>query len=682
MGQFQWTRNAVRIAAILFLIAPGREGIFDGIPLERPHEIIAVWALIMVFALMPKPEAMERKTNQRIGICAALIIILALAKIGIGTASVERGLIGTYRIPGQEGSERATHRMTDDARGTRRDRVIDFTNKGYDRASDPLPLWFMNDTVRFNRPDLDRTTLGFKAEWVGYIRLPAPGKPGIRAETNGIAKVTVDGMPIENFSAKEAGMYPIRVEYEPERDRNRAIRLEWEKTKQPVTELFVQRQTEGKLRQDTALGWGARAIIFLGMALIAAATGLLLKGTGSARAWVGSWRIMAGLALGGITAYLATSVLGRTPSIFFNFLPSGGDELNYETYARHIQLTGDWAMTSFEKSSYYYQMYYYFLVAFHYVAGERLFGIAMIQACLVASASYIVFHIGRLLAAPDGSARSAWVGIPAMIGFALMPEIREEIFHLTPTITGIFFATAAAAILLWGERTAPEKKAPFWIAGILMTLAVMNRYNFLAWVPCIMIWLAIKREKIGWKAVGLFIMAFSLSTAPFVIRNKMVANEWRLVSKWNSTINFIKGNPVPAGYAGKSEIDVTATPILKSVFDGQASEVVRWIIDEPREYAKFSMKKIRFALSLYPVLWAIFGAISLIWLIRPKLIDAHLERKDYILIGGFVLTQLVAVTIFSIDSPRYHFTLIPFLMLGVSMTLKTAQNRIGKDKGV
>lgn len=672
-------RNALKATMILFLLAPGREGILDGIPLERPHEIIVLWALIMLCVLIPKPETIDRKTSWQMGICAALILMLTAAKIGIGAVSMERGLIGTYTIPGQEGIERATHRMTKDDHGTRRDQVIDFTNRGYDPKSDPLPLWFMNDTVRFNAPDLDRTTLGFEAEWIGYVYLPSPGKPKIHTETNGVANVTIDGTPLAEFSAGSAGMYPIWIRYEPEQDRNRAIRLQWEETREPVTELFVKRHTDGEMRTDAALGWIAYAIMLLGAALTAAAIGLTLKGTGPARAWLSSWRLVAGITEGGIMAYLAVAVLNRTPSIFFNFLPSGGDELSYETYARHIQLTHDWAMISIEKSSYYYQMYYYFLTAFHYLGGERLFPIIMIHACLVAGSAFMVFQMARLLAAPKGNIGSAWVGIPAMIGFAMMPQVKEEIFHIMPTISGIFFATATGAALLWGERNAPRKNMPFWGAGALMTLAIMNRYNFLAWVPCIVIWLIAKRTKVGWKAPVLFMLGLAVSVAPFVIRNKIVADEWRLVSKWNSTINFIKGNPVPMGYVAKSEIDVTVTPVLKSIFDEQASEVVRWIVDEPGEYAKFSAKKIRFALSLYPILWAIFGAISLIWLARPSWIDSRLERKDYILIGGFVLTQLAIVTIFSVNSERYYFTLIPFLMIGIAIALKTAQKRIWKE---
>lgn len=647
----------------IFIASPGREGFLDGIPLESPHELIVL--AIAFSACWLAPMRMPDAGRKRKWIYA-LFFVLTIAtagKVAIGAMSIPRGLQGSYALPSGKPETR------------RIDRNIMFSDKGYAYGERTFPVWFMNDRERFNQAGLDRTKMPFTAEWNGYAHMET-ARPDIMFDHSGNASIEIDGVPAERFVTWKTGMYPIRIRYESGTENGRFLHLVRKSDKEAFDELFPERYEPQELARDAIAGKIGVIALFFGA--WAAALAFILLASGAAwRQWMGTWRPMA-LVIGAIcTMALLARIWTAAQSPYSIMLYSGSDDLSYETFSRHMRLTGDWDMSMLEQEAYYYQLYYYFVAMMHGIGGEGLLPIFIMQAILLVVAGFFIMRTGMRMAKVGNGWKEAFPFLAAFAGIALMPELGKEAMRLMPTIPGIC-ATAIAAWMIVCAGETPGKKgiALSAMAGAMLGVGIMNRYNFLVWAPFVVLYAGIGKHDNRWIRGVACALGIAVMLCPFVLRNKIVANQWRLVSQSNTTANFMMGTPVPEGFEPESVFLAETKPILSTFFDGRVNRTIGWIRERPYDYLRLVYGKAARAISLHPVLWIAFVISSLIWLIKPSLLSAQLERKEYILWGGFVIGQFIAITLMSTGDGRYYAVTMPFLILSLALSVGRSMNSL------
>lgn len=645
----QWMRYGLASLFLVFACVPGRRGFLDGIPLEDSSELLLIFAVLTLCVFFPL-TAPQGKWGKRIlwGLATAFLAVTAM-KASLGILSLPRGFSARYAVTGST------------ATANRIDPVIAFKSGGYARNAMPFPLWFVNDRELLNQEGLDRPSLPVTAEWNGYAVVRGT-RLDVELTSDGKAAMEINGVPYAEFTAWQAGTYPIRVRYTAGEARDRFISLTDRKTGLPFTEIFPQAYSEKELAYDAIIGKIGKAtmpaglFIFLLM-LMALSTGAPWKSWFVSR---GPWTLILGaICLAGVLAY----AFPATASPYFNMFYSGSDELTYETFARHMRLTGDWGMARLEREAYYYQLYYYFVAGMHYVLGEGFLTIFIAQAALLVAAAFVLASSMRRMICTETRAATP-VFFAAAAGIALMPELAKESAYLLPTVLGIFFSAIAVTALMAAKGADGKKSAALYaLAGAALGAGTLNRYNFLAWIPFLAAYALAQYGKKGLMPLAALSAGTLALLAPFILRNGITAGQWRLVSQSNTTANFLLGTPVPADFKPRVPVVTAGMPLIRSVFDERADRPLSWIREEPVAYLSLLYGKAKTAILTHPVLWFIFCISSAAWLTRPTMLGADLTRADYLVYGGFVMSQFVTITLASTGNARYYFVITPFLVL-------------------
>lgn len=329
-------------------------------------------------------------------------------------------------------------------------------------------------------------------------------------------------------------------------------------------------------------------------------------------------------------------------------------------------------MSQLETDAYYWQILYYHLLALgHILFGESLFPIFFFQTLSLLITGGLLFQIARWLTKKNGRIKSIWPLLLLAMAPAIHPLLLNYAFQLYPI--GALIITATIFLLLISEAGFIKNKRwwLFIVPGLSMGLAIVTRVNFLTWLPFVLIWLIISFRKKCLLPLLAFFIGLILALSPFVIRNYLVAHKWRLISSSSSTINFVQGTPIPNDYVPSSEQYEAVIKRLRFLFDGRAHPVVRWILDDPLAYLRLLSNKFIHLIGFYgeeinfwmliPFILFVTGSFAL--LIKPQWLSPALKRKDYLITGLFIWTQIITVIMFSVSSVKYHVILTPVLLL-------------------
>ena len=626
---------AVALYAV-FLIAPGIPHPFDGIPFDTPYEALALAGALPLLFFIRTPMA-------RVSRLHLLIIPLIIIKIVIGNIGLKEGLAGSYYTGGDTTVAERSTAFVHAPRGiTRFDRELNFTQAGYDANAHPLPLWFLNDNQRFAIPTAQKISAPLSVEWKGYLYVPAKNMMAI-VVSDGAAEVTAT-MP-----EKEA-VVPIVVRYTASSHPDRFLTLLWDgRDGGPIKEslypaLYSIRQIHTNYFLKLA-DYGIKAITLIALII------LLVS-----RATLPSWRAWLGISWLASFSVLATRLTDASRYPYFNFLDGGTDPLTYETYARYLQFTGNWSMAAIEQGSYYYQPYYYFLTLMHYLGGEGLFSVFLIQGAFLVGTGLCLAEVGRRMVGVEPVIRKAWPFILIAPAFVLMPHIVSEATMLFPSVFGIFFASLTTLLLIQGRDIEKSGYTTFACAGIALGLGILNRFNFLSWLPLIILWIFFQRHSI--RRIIFFALGLLIVIGPAVARNKAVSGYAQLFSRSNATINFIKSAPPETSLYVPQKNHPRLTVISESFFDGRAIPVVAWIAENPVAYMRYTALKARDA-----TLWLSWSCILFLISSGAYLYGGSNGRKiDYLLIGLFPIIQTATVLMLSDNSMRYHLPALAFMV--------------------
>ncbi len=670
----------------LFILIPGRPGWFDGFPLSQLHELLSLTILGAVLFFLPiKPP----KKSAIYWNLTAILIVLIAGKAALGFLSLPQGLVGSYYYANADGKnyEKSTEFIRSKIDGTRIDREINFETVGYFFNVQQFPLWFFNDKERFNFIDGSRASLPFHVEWKGYIYVP-PNKSTIGLETKDKASLYIKDIkiydsetPLDKASLELIGedfkdkVFPITINYTALERPYKKLRLSWEGnfgSKATIkNSLFPQRYGKERIVFDWYLG-----ILDLLIKILVAAltffTFYIFTAKSSWKTWFYSYKPYLMILFFVIFYYLTATTLSKAMgSEYFNILDGGNDPLVYETFARHLQLTNDWLMKTYQKSSYYWQiLYYHSLAIAHYIVGESLFPIAFLQLVSVLITALLTFFISLYLFKKDGQIKNFWLLLPVFVLSATYPHATQQITEFFPV--GTMLAVATAAMLLFTEKKI--KKGGGWLAlvalsGIISGLMLLMRTNFALWFFLISLWFVLSFGKSFIKYLAVFLAGVTATIAPFVIRNKIISGQFELMSNSNPTINFINHTPIPQDYIASATDYSAIFKWTNKILDGRSHDTIRWIIDEPISYLNFLQEKFMglidtsaHGVSLWPI-FILFIISSILFITKPKIFSPESKRKDYLIVGGFVWAQLIALLIFGKQEVRYLAPLVPFLII-------------------
>lgn len=481
---------------LLYLLLPGHPlGWFNGLPL-RPLALAALvlYALVL-FAVGAPHQALghDRRARRPARALLALFGLLVAAKLAVAAAAPAYGLLASYyaRPEARGQPERSTEFPGLSA--TRVDRRLRF-------SGDQLPLYFFNDNLRFNyyqEDEPDRTTLPFAVRWSGWLDVPAAREYTFWLRAAGRARLAIEGLPplevdsggqiqsVQQRAKLPAGVRRIEVEYLRLTGQPAELAVEWDPEAAPEA-----------LAAPYLLPWPAALPSGLAHPLIAAAQGLdvlflgglvalaaLLLRAGLARS-VGSprpapSRPLLALLLGAVFLYAALSSLPLRERVVL--LDGGSDFLTYETYARDIQLNGPLMTLGRPLGKgrpYFFQPFYpYALAAGHWLTGEDLYGVVVLQVFGLGVAAALVAALGARLFGPAAGVAS----LALVLGLLGPLQLEWVARHLLSE--NIYFWLLPASALALLELAARPSWRRGLLAGTLLGLCCVTRAPTLLWLP-------------------------------------------------------------------------------------------------------------------------------------------------------------------------------------------------------
>ena len=504
------------LAAVLYLVLPGHPlSALPGRPLTPLGLSVLVLVVLLLFAVWPVSLTSGAR---RVGV---VFSALCVARVALALLSPDYGLEASYFADAR--TDRSPERSTESPRhsATRVDLSLDFEGSRF-------PVYFFNDNQRFNyyKPDEpQRDTLPFAVRWRGWLQGPDRSKQvRIWLTAIGSAVVTIGGQPdvrtvspqraetVSGLLDLEPGWQPIEVEYVRLGGDQALLRLDSDLSgrREPVSAPAVV-ATRSAVEDGLLQLLGLLAWLLDGLYLVASAVlGVVSLRAARLRRAHGrpsvDERCLLALVLLGFYAYAAWTSLPLHGSV--TLLDGGADWLTYETYARDIQLNGPLMTLGRPLGSgrpYFFQPFYpYYLAALHWLTGEGLFGVVVLQLFGQAVAAVLLYFLARRLLAgsPAVGAQdgfwTSWLALATMLGL-LFPLLFEWVGRHLLSENLYFWLLPAAALALLELLDRPAS-GPAVMAGVLLGLCSITRAPTLLWLPPALLVVALELRRRGTRA--------------------------------------------------------------------------------------------------------------------------------------------------------------------------------------
>jgi dolichyl-phosphate-mannose-protein mannosyltransferase len=485
---------------------------------------------------------------------AFLAVVALIAKIALGgTLLVPRGFAATYFAnaefapPFERGTEPAGRSVT------RTDRRLSFLGVDGD-----LPVYFFNDTRRFNfylPTQPTRESLPVSAVWEGWLRVPRTGlwrlyvrAPGGRVDLSlgDRLSVTIPPSPAEwvGYPTLSTGFMPIRIALSIPQGGAREFAAGWtvDGREVPFDEAVIFRYPVSRARRlaDRLLRAGSMAFDFV---ICVWLFGSVVSAVRSAwRGLIVSPGARDALAIGS-AAVIVDGLLFAWPRLHRMITLSGGDDwLTYETMARDIGLNGPWMTAGAplgQGAPFYYQpLYPYFIAASHWLFGDDLFGLFLLQRLFL---GVTVIALWRVTAALFGE-RVGCAGLIAALVIVYEKVAPWSGVVLSELIFVPLVCVWAFALVRLAAKPDPSSAA---LAGIVGGLATLARSTLMLGWPLMLPLLALALHRRRLVRLAVVVVAAMLAvTFLATARNWVVARRFVLVST-SGSINLSLGNPPP-----------------------------------------------------------------------------------------------------------------------------------------
>jgi hypothetical protein len=531
----------------LFWVVPERLSVWGG-PSRflGLADVLALAVLVFVFFVLPT-VTMPPRLKWRYGL--ALVILLAI-KVGLGLAWQPEGLKARYYANADwAGSPEKSWAFRDVSNtATRRDRQIHFGPKGFSLFEPTFPLYFMNDSRRFNwyGPEkAKRRNPAFSAVWTGrlWVTDNDPGRGILIAADAGT--ITLNGRIVAKShlgKPSEFGLTPgihhIEVRYAHNGNGPRGLTLGWIRDGRtepiPSSRLFTgEEPPKGNRHLHLAtliihVFWVLTLVMLVGR-----------RWRQPMRGRVRWERVVVFVILLLLVVVEWGGYLHRAARPHGEILSGGEDWLTYETMARDI-LSGDLLSRQFtgRKTFYYFPGYRYILAGLHLLMGESVAMVVLAQTIISAAFLAFLYYAGKKLYGMRVGAIAAIIALLCRFGLKYCHGA-----YLLDTVFGTGLSLIALYRLIQFART--PKSGYVLSAGLWFGLACAVRGNFFGFLPLAIAWIlwqgASRRHLLGG---AMFIVIFLLVLAPIGLRNYIVAGRFEIVAS-NANVNIWLDNHPP-----------------------------------------------------------------------------------------------------------------------------------------
>jgi len=177
--------------------------------------------------------------------------------------------------------------------------------------------------------------------------------------------------------------------------------------------------------------------------------------------------------------------------------------------------------------------YAFFLALVYKLFGVDLYAVILAQTVLGAATAALVYVLARRL---YGSLAAAVAG---GVWVFYLPAVFYDT-QILPASLMLFLVTASLLLLAVALDFGRRWFAAGAAAGLLFGAAALTRPNLLLFVPALALWPLLRRGA-AWRAVAGFAVPVILIISAVTVRNKVVADEWVVVSSQGG-VNFFIGN--------------------------------------------------------------------------------------------------------------------------------------------
>jgi hypothetical protein len=648
-------------AAALYLLAPGHpDVILSGVPLGQSGTFLLIallvawaWTRDVVVTISP-------------GLIRAFGIAIAV-KFALALVVPHSGWIAAYYSNDQ--LQPPARQSVDFSlpNATRIDRQLSFVDTEF-------PVHFFNEHG-FNFGLRREATEAFSVRWRGYVH--AAGPLNVRHDAKGEVQVSVDGAAAAaNPIPLGPGDHLIEVEYRKAKVIEGAVHV------QPVDASGNARDWEiGEVTPapaSPARRSAARWLVVIAWGVHLIAAGLLVTGLGPAlAAKVRQVRsresieaaqqcvmpvVILGLTLQGLwkSRHLVDHV----------FTLTGGDDwLAFEMNARDILFNG-WLMPrgSLPGSGLPYReypAYGYLVAAAHWLTGDSLAGVILINFLCLALATMLVYGIARRVT----NERAALVAV----AWLLLLEQLDFVRYYTVTLLSenLFFPLVALTVYLFVRFAQSGRWWTVMAGAAAGGLAAATRPTMLLYLPVAMILLPLARLKRDGFAkaalVPLFVVVCWLAAiSPFTYRNYVMSGRPVLITEGQAQ-TFIEYNLPPSPPATRAQNE----KYLQDFRDSNLSAVIillRILSDYPMETLSNWGTKAAFGLGM--VHWMGVAnrphpelIITSVLYLAALLLLREARTAEAWLVHGFIATHLTTLLLTSPGNYGYRMVLSMYLFM-------------------
>jgi hypothetical protein len=580
---------------VLFLILPGHPlSLVGGLPWGPIGLACAVLVGLGMYALWPLSGT---DWLTRLGLAG---VLLASLKLLLALQSPRYGLEARYYANDRFSGRPEASTLAPGRPYTRIDSRLDF-------GADSFPLFFFNDSERFNSIGPDRLergkSLAWSARWSGYLNAAEDRTATIWLTASGPGDLTLDGQPLLKVEADgratdqarvdlARGSHSLEVRYARRRERSGylLVQSDLEGERRAMRPAFVTAEpyTPERLALDKYAALAARAVDVGFMVLLASTLAIGLSARlrapsiGQSR-WVKLERPVLALIPLGFFLQSATSRIERFGKM--SFLGGGQDWLTYETLARDIQLGGP-LMTlgkPLGQGSVLYNqpLYPYYLAVLHALAGEDYYGVTALQVLGLGVSTLLIYELARRLfdrpTAAVALALTVGVLVPFELAWVANRLLTEALYFWT-------MPAAVLGLLLLVERPTVARAA---VAGLLLGVACLSRGPTLLYLPpaALLLWRGLRRRGLSPAAAGGVLTVIGLCASLLIglvpIRNAIVAGKPNLTAA-SGGINLEKFHR-PSKLVRMSAIDDDPIQRMLNV-DRPTREVIEFVRQDPGGY--------------------------------------------------------------------------------------------------
>jgi hypothetical protein len=701
---------AAVLLGVAYIVVPAAGwGLFDGRPLGLLATVaLAAWCWVAcahrrvvsdLSAVSAGPAEAGRHVPRPFVFAAATALLL---KIALGTTLlVPRGFDARYYANATFSGPIEASTESPAPGITRVDHQLRFGAGG---APD-LPLAFLNE-LRFNYykdSDPDRAKLPFAVRWQGIWRVTRSGIERVYVHApGGAVAITIGDSFSTRIEASDTWTGDVNLPAGLHR-----ISIEW-----AVPQGGARRFEAGRIVDNRELPFGDSVIVRRRAGNAALAADAIVRGLSRtidalllgwlllqvARASAALWahvRVERSLRDAVALVWLAgiaDALVFALPSFARMITLSGGDDwLTYESEARDIALHGLWmnegAALGHGAAFYGQPLYSYFLAACHWLFGDGLFGIYLVQRLLVAGTVIALWRTAALLFTEE-------VGAAALVTAVVVAYEKLAAWSgilLTETLFTPLVCAWVYLLIRLGLRADRQHRSAV-LAGLVGGLATLARSSLLLGWAIIVVALAtaIPRPRPRFTLIALCMTTMVAVSSLATLRNWVVAHQFVLISSEGPTVLSLGNSPppleIPPSYKKQYE---------RLGLDPRVQAVAEYARQQPRAFVRGLWRKARFTLGwfeellpgagtswFYVALWMLaLAGVALVRRIRPASL-ALATLPPMLALSHFAAVVLFQPHVYGdrLIMPLYVL-LVPLVALPVAV-IAQAGIRWGRDRTV